>query len=55
LTDSCFSCYCGGFAVVSAASPLTLDAASDYIVNPLLNIPPSIIPPKTESADDLEL
>jgi hypothetical protein len=42
-------------AVASAASPATLDAPSPEIANPLLNISPSILPPKLESADDLEL
>jgi len=42
-------------AVASAASPATLDAASPDIANPLLNISPSILPPKLLSADDLKL
>jgi hypothetical protein len=42
-------------ATDSAASPETLDAASDPIANPLLTISPSILSPKLLSADDLEL
>jgi hypothetical protein len=42
-------------ATDSAAFPETLDAASPDIANPLVNISPSIIPPKLLSADDLKL